>query len=225
VEIDSRGKIRFQIENLQAPCDAHAYGSDRVVIAEQNAARVSERDYKGNIIWQKPINQPMGVEHLSNGHTFIVGRNQLVEVDKGGKEVYSYNRPAGDIMAAQKLRNRQVAFITNQGVYTRMDGNSKELKTVHLSPIQWWGTGGFEILKNDHVLMCHYNNQKVVEYDGDGKVVWEAAFQWPTTAHRLPNGNTVIGSQQSAKLVEVDKTGKVVKEYKEQYRANRIRSR
>src|SRR5262249_2908690 len=106
-----------------------------------------------------------------------------------------------------------------------MDANNKELKTVRLPQIQWWGGGGIEILKNDHVLMCLYNNQKVVEYDGDGKVVWEAASQWPNAVHRLANGNTLIGRQQTGKLIEMDKAGKVVKEYKEAYRAMRVRTR
>jgi HEAT repeat protein len=224
VELDGRGKVRWKLENLQFPTDALVISPNKIIVAEQNAQRVTARDLKNAILWQKNVNQPRGLERLPNGHIFITGTNQLVEVDRDGKEIWSHNRPAGDIMAARKFRNGQIGFVTNQGTYVRMDTTGKELKSSPTTPIQWWG-GGINILNNDHVIMPLYNNGKVVEYDPTGKQIWEASFQWPTCAYRLPNGNTLIGSQQSAKTVELDKGGKIVWESKEAFRCTMVRRR
>jgi hypothetical protein len=224
VELDGRGKVRWKLDNLQFPTDALVISPNKIIVAEQNAQRVTARDLKNAILWQKNVNQPRGLERLPNGHIFITGTNQLVEVDRDGKEIWSHNRPAGDIMAARKFRNGQIGFVTNQGTYVRMDTTGKELKSSPTTPIQWWG-GGINILNNDHVIMPLYNNGKVVEYDPTGKQIWEASFQWPTCAYRLPNGNTLVGSQQSAKTVELDKGGKIVWEAKEAFRCTMVRRR
>jgi HEAT repeat protein len=224
VELDSRGKVRWKLDNLQFPTDALVISPNKIIVAEQNAQCVSARDLKNTILWKKNVPQPRGLERLANGHIFITGTNQLVEVDRDGKEVWSHNRPAGDIMAAKKFRNGTIGFVTNQGTYIRMDSTGKELKSTATTPIQWWG-GGIDILNNDHVIMPLYNNGKVVEYDATGKQVWEASVQWPTSVYRLPNGNTLVGSQQSTKTVELDKTGKVVWEAKEAFRSTKVRRR
>ncbi|MFL5240919.1 MAG: HEAT repeat domain-containing protein [Gemmataceae bacterium] len=224
VELDGRGKVRWKLDNLQFPTDALVISPNKIIVAEQNAQRVTARDLKNAILWQKNVNQPRGLERLPNGHIFVTGTNQLLELDRDGKEIWSHNRPGGDIMAARKFRNGQIGFVTNQGTYIRMDTTGKELKSSPTTPIQWWG-GGINILNNDHVIMPLYNNGKVVEYDPTGKQIWEATFQWPTCVYRLPNGNTLVGSQQSAKTVELDKSGKVVWEAKEAFRCTMVRRR
>jgi HEAT repeat protein len=224
VELDARGKVRWQIENLQFPMDAQVVPGNKVLIAEHNAGRVSERDLKGTILWQRNVNQPRSVDRLSNGHTLIAACNEIVEVDRAGKDVFSYQRPGQDIMAAKKLRNGQYAIVLQQG-YIRIDATKKEVKNTRLPPVQWWLGGGIEILPNDHVLMVMNQNNKVVEYDDNGKEVWSANVPWPTAVTRLPNGRTLVGSQNSGKLVEVDRAGKVTWESKDMYRANRIRRR
>jgi hypothetical protein len=50
----------------------------------------------------------------------------------------------------------------------------------------------------------------VVEYYADGKIAWQAAVQSPTTATRLPNGNTLVASSSQQRLVELDAGGKEV---------------
>src|SRR5262249_16809860 len=104
LEVDAKGKIRCQIENLAAPVAAQVVDNGQhVIIGELNFNRISERDLKGNIIWQQTINQPLSSQRLTNGNTFLVGRNQMMEVDREGKQVGTpINRPSNDIIAAQK---------------------------------------------------------------------------------------------------------------------------
>jgi hypothetical protein len=71
-----------------------------------------------------------------------------------------------------------------------------------------------EALPGGRVLVPQPNMSKVMEYDGDGKVIWEAAVQYPFSAQRLPNGNTLVGSPNSGKVVELNRGGRVVWENK-----------
>jgi len=68
----------------------------------------------------------------------------------------------------------------------------------------------FDVLPNGHVLLPLYTQNKVVELDGDGKRVWEAAGERPTACSRLPNGNTLIASRYGRTVTEVDRSGKQV---------------
>jgi hypothetical protein len=71
-----------------------------------------------------------------------------------------------------------------------------------------------EALAGGRVLVPQPNQSKVVEYDVDGKVVWEAAVQQPFSASRLPNGNTLVTGPNLGKVVELNRAGRVVWEHK-----------
>jgi hypothetical protein len=84
-----------------------------------------------------------------------------------------------------------------------------------------------EALPGDHILVVTQNSTKVIEYDADGKQVWEAGVAlisgYPT---RLPNGHTLVPSNGNARVVELDKAGKVVWEFKDaNYRVMRATRR
>jgi hypothetical protein len=67
---------------------------------------------------------------------------------------------------------------------------------------------------------------KVVEFDADGKAVWEASVPQPVSASRLANGHTLIASHQwPPKVLEVDRSGKVVWEYQPGSRPIRAKRR
>jgi outer membrane protein assembly factor BamB len=161
---------------------------------------------------------------MPNGNTFIVTRNQLVEVDRTGKEVFTHARNGNDIMTGQKLRNGQIVFITNAGAMIRLDSTGKEIKTCNVQPPQIFLTN-LEALPNGRVLVPQYSNNKVAEYDSDGKVVWEATAQQPTSVQRLPNGHTLVGSLYSQQMIELDRQGKEVTQTRLDGRVTRVRRR
>jgi outer membrane protein assembly factor BamB len=216
-EVDLAGKTRWSIDGLQGPVDAQVLPGDRVLIVEQNIQRVSERDLKGKVLWEKALpSQVMTAERVRNGNTFIVTRNQLLELDKAGKEVFTYNRPNGDIMAARRLKDGQYAFVNYGWQYTRLDSTGKEQKSGHLGAFPFTvQPHGVDILPNDRVLVAQWQMNKVTELDLAGKVLWEASAQGPLSVSRLPNGNTLVASNNFMRVSELDRTGKVVWEYKE----------
>jgi hypothetical protein len=212
LEVDKDGKVRWQIEGLQYPLDAQVLKGDRVLITEFRANRVTERNHKGEIVWEKAIPMPIAAQRLPNGNTFMASRNQLMEVDKDGKEVFNQRRPSYDVMAALKLRDGQIAMITSGGQFKRLDTEGKEIKSFVVGNVQTFGA--IDVLPNGRVLVPLYYNNKVVEYDAEGKSVWEAAIQWPSSASRLPNGNTLVSSHGSQMVMELDRAGKVVWQHK-----------
>ena len=95
-DLDTTNRVRWKIDGLERPLDAQLLpGEDRVLVAEYQANRVSERNLKGEIVWKKMIQGPLAAQRLPNGNTFITTENQLIEVDKNGKEVLTYVRPDG----------------------------------------------------------------------------------------------------------------------------------
>ncbi len=213
LEVDRAGKTRWEITGLQYPICAQTLPGDRVLIVEQNLNRVSERDHAGKVLWEKQLNQPFHVQRTRNGHTFIACRQALIELDRDGKEILNVPRINDTILAATKLRDGQIACVTYQSQYFRLDANGKEVKTTRLPFINngVWG----EVLPNDHVIISSQGNSKVTEYDGEGKVVWEANVPQAGVPARQPNGHTLVPSQGNALLFELDRTGKIVHEFKD----------
>ncbi len=213
MEVDRSGKMRWEITGLLNPWDAFVLPGNRVLITEYSGMRVTERNFKGDVLWQKQFpNYPMYAERLKNGNTFVVFRNQLLEITRGGREVFKIDRP-NDVMSARKLPNGQVVFVTNNRQVIRLDRNGKELKTFAISNVAY---NSNEVLNNGHVLIPQGWNNRTEEYDATGKLVRAfTSVQQPVHAVRLPNGNTLVSSSQSFpayKLFEVDRDGKIVHE-------------
>jgi HEAT repeat protein len=222
-ELDTSGKVRWSLTGLMVPQDAEALPGGRVLVAEFQGQRVTERNLKGEVLWQKNVPSfPLSVQRLSNGHTFIVCRNLLLEVDRSGREVLSLSRP-NDIMTARKLRDGQIVCISSHRTCFRLDHAGKEIKTF---PLQAVVVNQNEVLPDGHILVPLTWNNKVIEYDAAGRLVWEVTVTQPMTAARLPNGNTLIAVQQwPAKVVEVDRSGKQVAEIHTTAAVARVRRR
>jgi hypothetical protein len=215
VEINAKKEIVWKIDGLQFPSDAVVVGRDHVLIAEEGAQQVSERDFSGKVVWTKHVMQPIGVQRLASGNTFVVTRNQLVELDKRQQEVFSYQRNQQyDICAAQRLRNGETLVLTRTGQCLRIDGKGKEIKSFPI-PRMVFTIAGLESLPNGRVLVTQ--RDCVAEFDeGGGAPVWQAPFRYPTSAQRLPNGNTLVATAQAPApmVAELDREGKTVWDYK-----------
>jgi hypothetical protein len=225
MEVDADNKLRWQIENLNYPLDAQLLPGDRVLVAEYKGNCVTERSRKGEILWKKDLEGPLMAQRLPGGNTLIATRFQLLEVDQSGKQVFAYMRSQGDqIMKAQKQPARgEIGLITNGGpntsLFVRLNAEGKEVSSF---PVGVRTSGGrVEMLPNGHVVMPLKDENKVVEYDLQGRVVWQAAFPDPVAAIRLRNGHTLITAYQSQRAVEVDQTGKEVWQYKADQRLTR----
>jgi outer membrane protein assembly factor BamB len=101
----------------------------------------------------------------------------------------------------------------------RLDASGKEVQSF---PVYVHTSGGrIDVLPNGHVLIPELRNNRVMEYDTDGKVVWQVPFDQPIAAVRLANGDTLVTSYNQQRAVELDRTGKEVWEYKTDTRVTR----
>lgn len=209
-ELDGAGKQRWEIPNLNGPMHAVVVGSDRVLIAEQNVNRISERDFKGDIKWEKPSQQPIYCERLKNGNTFIVRRNGVTELDREGREVMNVNRPEY-IMGGARLKDGSYVTVNNNYMYVRFDKTGRELKSFRLPQDP---NGLFPwVLPNGNVLLGQYGAAKVIELDRDGKQVAEVKANQPSLATRTPSGGWLISSMNTRRVIELDRAGRQVREF------------
>jgi hypothetical protein len=207
MELGRDGKTRWQFGDLAYPVDVQVVGNDRFLIAEMNGARVTERNRKGEIIWQKQVQQPVACQRLGNGNTLIATPTHVQEFDAAGKQVFSYNRGRWDILGARKHRNGEYVLLTRTHV-VRIDNKAQEVKSFPIGRTYNWSS--FDVLPNGNLLVPLNRNKRVVEYTMEGKEVWSAEVPFPTSARRLPNGNTVAASMNFQRVTELDRAGKEV---------------
>lgn len=225
-EVGREGKIRWQIGNLRYPVDASVLPGERVLVTEWDGNKVTEYDFRGNVIWKKEgfTGRATNAQRLPNGNTFICTTNEMLEVDRTGKAVYTIKVSQG-LTAGYRGVNGEIVCLRNDGQCVRYDTAGKELKSFPSNRDTSW-TSGIDLARNGNVLITQPSpNQKVTEYTPDGKVVKEWSTPQVTTATKLSNGNILAASHNDQKVIELDPSGKLVWEYKDEYHIFRAKRR
>jgi hypothetical protein len=204
-EISMNGKVRWEINSgLGGPVDLQVLPGRRLLVGEYIVSRVTERDRRGNVLWQKQCTSSViSCTRLASGNTFIATTVELFEVNREGKTVFSWRKPT--IYFATKLRNGHILYGDNNSQVYELDAKGKQLWTINLPGAAW---GSIEKLPGGRYLVCLYGGGKVVEVDAAGKVHWEVQVQNPTLATRLRNGHTLVGANRM--VAEYDRAGKEV---------------
>src|SRR5262249_6575500 len=113
VEMDKNNKVVLTMTGLLNPWDAHWIGNNKLLVAEYNGMRVTERDKDGKILWEHKLDfYPMQAERLRNGDTFIVGQNKIVQVNRAKREGLKIDRNQPDVRTARRLPNGQIILLT-----------------------------------------------------------------------------------------------------------------
>jgi hypothetical protein len=219
------GKARWQIADAQGPVDARLLPGGRVLIAEHHGRRITERDQKGKVLWQTSTqSNPVSCQRLANGNTLIATYNEICEVNREGKKLYSHTI-SNMIFWAEKLRNGNILYVHSNNQIVEITTAGKEVRTVPL--VQTGGPGGWagvDLLPNGHYVVALYGSRKVVEIDAAGKVLWEKGVGNTTTyAMRLRNGNTLVAVTDANALIEYDRSGKEVSKLTTTGRPFRVR--
>ena len=211
LEIGPEGKIRWKVDHIPWPLDVQVLPGQRLLLTEFYAERVAERNFKGELLWHKQLTQkPLSARRLSNGNTLIVTQNQILEVDRAGREVSSINRQG--VLAAEKLPGGRFASIDSAGGFTVIDAAGRPVKNFPVGAFQSYS--GFQVLATGGVVLPLTAQDLVAEFNAQGKRVWEAGAHRPTSAIRLTNGHTLISCRDAQLVVELDRTGKEVWRYK-----------
>ncbi len=219
VALTGDNKERWSIKGLNYPMDAAPLPGKKVLIAEHNRNQILEREIDGKEIWRENINQPVNVGRLPNGVTWGVGRNQIIEWERGDtaphKQAFTFVRNEYDIVAGARLKTGDYVLLTQNSQLLKVDRKTGTVTKVH-------GVGGngvnyystVDVLPTGKILTTLMNS--ITEFDLDtGKAGWTAPYQFATSAVRLRNGNTIVGNQNTGIIKELDKDGKPTKwEYK-----------
>ncbi|GLR18017.1 beta-propeller domain-containing protein [Portibacter lacus] len=183
---------------------------------------------EGEVIWQAEKAHARDGYVLKNGNILICYANEVIEYNKKNKIVFNYERAekSMELGTAVRLKNGNT-LITESGKNPRLLEVSKKGEIVKNVPLQpetdntHMQTRMARKLKNGNYLVPHLLAFKVKEYTPDGNVVdifetdmddlgGREAENWPFTAIRLKNGNTLTTLTHGNKVVEMDSEGKVV---------------
>ena len=165
---------------------------------------------------------------LPNGNLLLAFSDRVEEVTRDKKIVFSYQRSKenSEIGTTQRLANGNT-LITELGGHPRlMEVNPKGDVVVDF-PLQpetdnaHMQTRMARQLKNGNFLVPHLLAFAIKEYSPDGKIVniiktdlddigGRPAENWPFTAIRLENGNTVASLTHGNKVVEFNPRGEIV---------------
>ncbi|MBL8204097.1 MAG: PQQ-binding-like beta-propeller repeat protein [Blastocatellia bacterium] len=178
------------------------------MIAESGNGRIIEVDKNDQIVNVIPLKLEKPNAHRDTRMVRPVGKGgylvcqegegKVIEYDKTGKIVWSYALELGD--------------------RPRSPGHGVEGHGVEVF--------GAVRLKNGNTLIAGGNNNRILEVNRAGKIVWSIdhkelpgiQFAWMTTLQVLPNGNIIIGNTHAGpnnpQLIEVTRDKKVVWQFK-----------
>lgn len=203
------GQKRWNFSGVMGAMDAQTLPNGRVLVAENNANRVTERDSKGEIKWEfRTPNNPICCQRLPNGNTFIASYNMVMEIKPDKSEAYRIMPgPQFYIFSAHKARNGHIVAITAQGQIMEMDQTGKTLNTVQAQTLGNWCS--VELQPNGNYLIASLSQNMVRELDRKGNEVWSKGFPGVFRATKLPNGNVLVASMNTKEVAEMDRSGSI----------------
>lgn len=174
---------------------------------------------------QLPIQAIHDAQQLPSGNWLLqTNFTEVVEVDSKGKEVWKY-KPSPDngkveIHAFRRLENG-LTMIAESGASRIIEVN-KEGAIVHSTPLTvetpnpHRDTRLVRITPTGTYLVAHEGEKRIREYDRQGKIIWEYEVGSQLfSAVRLSNGNTLVGTGDGHRVIEVSKAKEIVWEIKE----------
>ena len=185
-------------------------------------------DEEGNETWNSGRGRARDGQVLANGNVLIAWADEVKEFTRDRKVVFHYAKPANckELGTVQRLANGNT-LITELGTNPRLLEVTAQGKIAVAVPLQpetnnaHMQTRMARKLANGNYLVPHLLAFKVKEYTPTGKVLKEfptdlpalggrAGKNWPFTAIRLANGNTLINLTNGNKVVEMDPRGAVI---------------
>jgi hypothetical protein len=217
-------KNRWEMRNVGGPFDVRVLPGGRLLVAEYNARRVSERDRTGKVLWDYALKQsPLEVQRLANGNTLIATNYEILEVTRAKTVAFTFNEKTGNIFSAQKLASGHILYGLYTGAVVEIDRTGKELHRFTIDrPV---GLANIEVLPGGRYLMPLAGTNRVVEMDRTGKVLREVSIPSPTCVAVLPGGNLLVGSHILNNVREIDRKGTVLWQHKAEGQIFRVRVR
>jgi hypothetical protein len=254
--VDQNGKVEWEFANRHDVHDLHMLPNGNI-LTHVSHTRIVEINPKKEIVWSyesKPKEGYKGrvevhaFQRLANGITMIAesGNSRIIEVDSEGKILTTVPLKVTRSDAHRDTRMVRKLATGNYLVCQESEGSVREYDAK--GTVVWeykldlngrprsGGHGpeghGIEVygavrLKNGNTLVAGGNNNRVIEVNPAGKIVWQVdqkelpgiTLAWVTTLQVLPNGNVIIGNchgtDKNPQLIEVTRDKKVVWTFKD----------
>jgi PQQ-like domain len=212
LEVDRHGKVRWQF-TCTYPIDVRVSPTNRVLVSEGEAFRVTERDFKGNIHWQANTpDMPYNFQRLPNGNTFVNSRNHLLEYDPAGKLLFD-RTTLEELVGGRKLADNQMVYLTGKGECVRLDASGKEIKRFPSGHNRDCG-GVLDLTSRGTLLVSQCSKSMAEEFDLNGKSLWRTPGPVaPGLITRVRNSHFMVALFGQSAVVELDRTGKTVWRY------------
>ncbi len=257
--IDAKGETEWEIENKYTCHNLEMLPNGNVLMPVSNTKLVEVNKDK-KTVWSyesKPKEGYKGkvevhsFQRLADGNTLISesGNTRLIEVNPKGEIIKELALKVKSPSAHRDTRMVRKLSTGNYLVCQESDGIVKEYDpngnvvwsyTLDLagrpaSPghgVEGHGINVFGAIRlpNGNTLIGGGNNNRVLEVNKAGEIVWKLdqdelpgiKFAWITTLHYLPNGNIVVGNCHAGptnpQLFEVTRDKKVVWKFQDQKR-------
>jgi hypothetical protein len=250
------GKVEWEVECRHGSHDVHLLPNGNLLL-HTGATVVTEMTPKKEVVWKYEAKPKEGYkgrvevhafQRLADGNTMVAesGNRRIVEVNKDGKIVVEIAlkvdkpNPHTDTRMVRKLdTGNYLVCHEADGAVREYDAKGKVVWEYKLDlggraaapghGPEGHGTSvyGAIRLENGNTLIAGGNNNRVLEVNKDGKIVWSIdqkelpgiTLAWVTTLHALPNGNVIVGNchagPDNPQLFEVTREKKVVWQFKD----------
>jgi hypothetical protein len=160
----------------------------------------------GRLVWEQRGDHPQDVWQLADGRVLVAWRDAVQEIipdlpaGRGGAVAWEYRLPEpGEIPTCQPLPDGNVLVgIGGPCRLVEVDRQGAVRRQVPLAS----GSGAhtqFRFCRRTSAgtyLVPHLGDNRVREYDADGRILWEEAFPAPVSVVHLPDGRTLVGGGQ-----------------------------
>lgn len=255
--VNEKGEVEWEMANKHDVHDLHMLDNGNILTHTSPTNVVEIDPKKKEVVWKYEAKQKEGYkgrieihafQRLEGGNTMVAesGNSRIVEVDKDGKIVkeialkVAKSDPHRDTRMVRKLASgNYLVCHEGEGAVKEYDGkgevvweykldlNGRKASGGHGPEGHGTAVYGAVRLDNGNTLIAGGNNNRVIEVDPKGKIVWQVdqkdlegiTLAWVTTLQVLPNGNVIIGNchatEKNPQLIEVNRKKEVVWQFKD----------
>lgn len=249
--VNAQGKVEWEFANKAETHDIQLLPNGNVLLPLPKSV-IAEVNREGKVVWQYECKPKAGYigrievhafQQLPDGNVMIAesGNRRIIEVNREGKIVREVPltvenpNPHRDTRMARKLESgNYLVCHEGDGKIREYDPTGKVVWTYQMdlggrpkAPGHGVEGHGVEVygairLPNGNTLIAGGNNNRVLEVNPKGEIVWKIEHNelpgiqlaWVTTLHALPNGNIIVGNchagPNNPQLFEVTRDKKVV---------------
>ena len=254
--VGTDGKIEWEVACGHNSHDIALLPNGNLLL-HTGGATVTEMTPKKEVVWKYEAKPKEGYkgrvevhafQRLADGNTMVAesGNKRIVEVDPDGKIVTEIALqvdkpdPHRDTRMVRKLdTGNYLVCHEGDGCVREYDGKGKvvweykldlggrKASDGHGPEVHGTSVYGAIRLANGNTVIAGGNNNRVLEVNKDGKIVWSIdqkeldgiTLAWVTTLHVLPNGNLIVGNchagPDNPQLFEVTRDKKVIWAFKD----------